>query len=353
MLPESQNAVFFNEGHGYLFVKTLGQGQFGCASLVRSLHNGRLYVRKEELRLSEVYSDHQARTQPSREAQLALKVKDIQNVYKLKGWVRHFSSAESKALEVSYWSLCNLGSMNGVYDAARKYGHRLPEPLLCQWLGSMLKTTIQVQQAGIIHRDGHEGNWLLHAENGRVKVILGDFGCAKLREECTQQQWLSGCRSDFANILQIMCLLCGFTDKGTPISMSQVSSYRRERYSCGFMQVLDVLEAIVQTRPRSTTYLHEQISHCIAMLAQVNRPVDLARLSYLRPTVPKLEFAPYEHARGVIAKNRASFKNWNIATVSSEYPGRASSIKVLGMPREFHDKYYRKEWGSIYQKFEH
>lgn len=338
MLPEPPNAIFFNEGHGYLFVKTLGQGQFGCASLVRSRYNDALYVRKEELELSEFHPGYQPKNRPGREVMLALKAQLIDNVYKLKGWVRHINSAH-KTLEVSYWGFCNLGSVDSVHAAAHHYDQRIPESVIVRWLTSMLTTMVQVQQAGIQHRDTHAGNWLLHAEHGTVKIVLGDFGCGRLREECTQKEWLLGCRADFFHSLQIIYTLCGFTTKRSATKISLVPAHLLSRYSRDFVQILAALDQITEIMPQSTTHLHQRIGGCTAALSRVAlRPIQVATLRYLQPTPLKTDFAAYEQARAMVAKNRTSFKLWNLATVYRSSRGNASKIKIWGVPREFQDQ---------------
>lgn len=200
--PVSQDAVYFREGSGYLYVKTLGNGVDGSAVLVRSVADGKLYVRKEEFSYEDIPRFHT----PPEETTNALQVQNIRNTYRPHGWTRWVNSPARMAFNITYWQHYDLGSLRGFISDCRQTGRPIPERWGALWFVSMCDTMIRVQRAGVIHNDPHTGNWLVQStHSGIPEVFLGDFGRSERREELSSYAYKNHCTSDFEYITSAIC----------------------------------------------------------------------------------------------------------------------------------------------------
>lgn len=83
-------------GGGFAYVAFLGKGVFGCAMLVRSISDGKLYVRKEDLRC-----DSHAVLEND-EVLNAIRASRVGTVPTCQGWVKYQSPCNGQGFGVSY-----------------------------------------------------------------------------------------------------------------------------------------------------------------------------------------------------------------------------------------------------------
>ncbi len=135
--------VFFDEGPGFLFVKPLGHGVFGSASLVLCIGDGRYYVRKEDLK---TYV-RDAR-EPNSEVQNARRVAHVEGTAKIQGWAHYQSKKSGKTFRVSYWDYYTAGTLAELIDRATAARVHIPEEWVCNWAMDMLDIVLEFIKQG-------------------------------------------------------------------------------------------------------------------------------------------------------------------------------------------------------------
>ncbi len=356
--------IYFDEGNGYLFIKHLGRGNDGVASLVRSRHNDTLLVRKEarclEIPLNTsnrgVYTDtfieagvKRKTFQPPFETHIALRLQHIPGVYEAKGWVVHVGES---ALDVSYWKYYNLGSLWDAHEKATAQGlTHWPEFWACKLLISMVETLTRVHEAGVIHRDTHMSNWLFESHsstssntrNNEIRIILADFGQAEQRQDNTEiVKWLAGCRADYARLVRIISILIGLgpdlatlragvrpycADGNTPCSQA-FWDLLAELDSIALGDRLD--DTIGDFECTMETWLHEIADHS-KTLQPTAWPV------YDSPPVNEGSLAPTD-ATKVVESDLRLLKCWKSAIV---LPEAGKSIVLDECPPQWHNVHQR------------
>lgn len=163
-----QYAFFHNEGSGYLHSQYLGAGIQGTATLVRCCQSGQLVVRKRTLfeDLSyDPFSDQFVLPHP--------------NIVQLLAAQNYFNEAGFGA-SATYWRFANGKDLKALIQTYRRTGQRVPEILVWHFLSQILRAYFSLFVSGMVHRDGHWANVLVHwdAENALPDFILGDLGMA-------------------------------------------------------------------------------------------------------------------------------------------------------------------------------
>ena len=172
--PGALKAVLYPEGPGFLFVAELAKTGSSKVVLVKSLADGIVYVRKESMPKS-FTTEH---TIQSKEVRVVKQIQHLGSIPRLIGWTEYQDEGISKVVNVSYWELCNGGTLAGLMRRMRDSRRPVPEKCLWSILGQMLRITLNTIRLGILNKDCHEHNWLLHLENDSrmPRVILGDWG---------------------------------------------------------------------------------------------------------------------------------------------------------------------------------
>lgn len=191
-----------NTGH-YLFIDQLGIGVSCQSQLVLHCESGELRVRKvlhRRVRTTGILGRFLS-TQTAAELELALSNKmftsDVETAKKLTEAAQHanfklrvpqcLSDATipdpktGKSTRVSYWQLCNGGSLDSLTHKCRQTDARLPLALVMRLLQHVLETLNFMYTAlpePLMHNDIHDGNILLHFQPGCVvpEFHLIDFG---------------------------------------------------------------------------------------------------------------------------------------------------------------------------------
>lgn len=186
-------AIFFDEGPGFIFVKPLGQGFYGSASLVSCVKDGKYYVRKEDLRTGESLDCRK----PNQEVRNASRAGHIKGTAKVQGWANHQNDRNGKTFTVSYWDYYTGGTLAELIDRSREARTTISELWIAFWAAEMLGVILDIHKAGVSHQDGHLNNWFLTSrdKNGLPLIGLGDFGISRRQETC--KDWLAMCRKDF------------------------------------------------------------------------------------------------------------------------------------------------------------
>ncbi|KAK5941496.1 hypothetical protein PMZ80_006775 [Knufia obscura] len=310
--------ICFDEGPGFIWAKTLGQGAFGSASLVFCVRDGKYYVRKEDL----TTSNCDARA-PNREVQNARRVADVAGTAKVQGWAHYKVNGSGKTFRVSYWDYYTAGTVVELIDRSATARVKIPEAWICVFAANMLDIVLEIHGAGIVHRDGHLNNWFITSrnENGIPKVGLGDFGISKSQEECTDKEWLENCRIDYKDVYKnIACLL-----EGHP-------------YGKLHDLVRDLKEYVQSAQ--STTFLHEymKVLRDSPVLIKVKYRKRESEQKLFKESIPHpgkdaLGFGVYvgPKARDQMA---TAFKNFVIAELQEN-----GAFHLKGSPKEVSDKY--------------
>lgn len=188
-----QQAMFFDEGPGFVLVKPLGQGYYGSASLVLCVKDGKYYVRKEDLR-PDGYVDV---GKPNLEVRNACRAGHIEGTAKVQGWANYQNDRNRTKFTVSYWDYYTGGTLAELIDRSREARTTIPELWIAFWAAEMLDIVLGIHKVGIAHQDGHLNNWFLTSRgaSGLPLIGLGDFGISRRRENC--KDWLALCRKDF------------------------------------------------------------------------------------------------------------------------------------------------------------
>lgn len=319
-----QEAIYFDEGAGFLFIKHLGRGNFGSASLVRSLADNKLYVRKEEINIDDYFYSMQTsnETRPE-EAKCATIVSTNANTIKLQGWIKYEEDPYGSNFTVSYWNYCNSGTL---YDLITTWPEHmcLPERWVFSWVLTMLSTITDIHRAGIAHRDAHLKNWFLHRPDNYSDpvLVLGDFGTSLVRPENESDpqicptpgsdpdeidwssnpdfddgRWVVAAWSDFADITEHIWLLVDLVEHKERLkSLATSMSYLVTRIPlCG-------LEHHAQSI----------INRGKDILLHTIPPSDVQN-GLLQGFMPETAFLPYDNKKGMF-----EFKTWLIAVPTED-----------------------------------
>jgi hypothetical protein len=184
MNTEQKYAIFYPEttsvdleGLGHLFVKKLGKGAFGSASLVYSTDNKTLLVRKaispNSVNLSNIANDIP-------EAALALThplIPKIEGVNSYDTLVPESMLRQQYKLHTILLEYCNRGDLQNLMQ-----DYSIPPDVYNKAIWKVFRDLVIVidfiHHSGVVHRDLHEGNIFLHwrADEESLEAKLGDFG---------------------------------------------------------------------------------------------------------------------------------------------------------------------------------
>lgn len=280
--------IYLDEGAGFVLVASLGQGAYGKTSIVRSVKDNKLYVRKEELTTHE----HNKSTGRNREVAHAMLAQYHPGVARVVGWANYERYMKGPVFVVSYWQYYNAGTLADLYETAVQQKIFIPDRWVCLWLISMMSAVIDIHKAGLAHGDAKDRYWFLHRPGpGRHPVVvLGDFGTSCLQDEedvpfefprsggHEDGTWIDTVRGDFKQVLceaETMVYLCDASTRMTSI----VQKLRDELYETKNEHLEEsmiwVYEALRWHLANTPTPTNEQMDQ----LAQDRTP-DLGLLPY-------------------------------------------------------------------------
>jgi NIMA (never in mitosis gene a)-related kinase len=153
-------------GHGYSFLKAIGRGSFGEASLVQD-REGKRYVMKT-IDVSRLDHEHQ------REAGNEVKVlASLAHPY-IVHFVECFIENGALAIVMDYAEGGDLGKL---IERQRKLGEPFDEAQILRWFTQMALGLKYLHKQQIIHRDMKPSNVFLTREKD---LRIGDFGISKM-----------------------------------------------------------------------------------------------------------------------------------------------------------------------------
>lgn len=308
----SHKAIFFDEGPGFLLERHLGKAQFGSTSLVTSVNDGQLYVRKEEFTPTKTtLKDGSFRS--VREVANALAVSHIDGVVKLKGWIQYINNTTGERFMVTYWNFCNAGTMHELFTQLKQNNIRISEVWVAQWFVTMVDTILALHSAGLTHNDAHQNNWFFHHHPDAqhpYEVILGDFDQCKRKSE--DSKWQRNCRQGFLFVLKDIIPFFGLErDQYGEIS-------RTAGCVCSnlMLAILRLFDKVLWQNLIGVEVLHQRAQEiCDATKARVVQ-ADHERSNLLLPASPRLKgSSTWRHATHCINKIPGGYKCWKTAAV--------------------------------------
>lgn len=185
MAPSIKYAIYYPEG-GYLHVRTLGSGVQGCASLVQSVANGALYVRKKTIPEA---------LQPNSQSNTCAEVSLYRPHPRIPKLIRSqeypvMKSSDPRQAALKTHSMifeyCNGGTLTRfLHIRADDDAFSASTMLVWKLFDDLLSAVYFLHQQctpAIAHNDAHTSNVFLHFPDEHAKVpdfYLGDLGYAK------------------------------------------------------------------------------------------------------------------------------------------------------------------------------
>lgn len=338
-----QDAVYFDEGQGYLLVRSVGSGADGSASLVRSVRNGKLYIRKEDTYFLAFYGETATfRESPPDEIANARLVDNVNGVYHAHGWTKWVNRNRHRSYNVTYWKYYDLGALTPFNTAFRRNnGRPVPEEWCVTWLIRMSEILINVHDAGIVHHDCHGGNWLLETGMSTIpRIVLADFGRCERRpsDPYNPHAWIAACTSDFSLSLEAIChclnLNYNYRD-GT------VRAQAGPQTSLAMLNLCKRMALTLHRTAQSITSLHSRVRLVCNALRELREQYANFHGQTIRMPVQSAE-PEYMTGQETIQRNvvnkPASFKQWRKALVTgnSVVTSTQSGLDV--------SQNYRGEW---------
>lgn len=177
--PDPAKVIFFPEGHGFVLISVLANTGSSRVIIVKSLKDGKLYVRKE----SEPEAVMEQQATQSEEVRVNSTLADVDGIPNLIGWTEyHDEQSSNNFITASYWELFNRGTLEQLSLELQARPQSLSENCLWSIYSQMLKTMVETIEKGIVHTDAHAGNWFIDMENGTLpKLGLGDWGTVEIK----------------------------------------------------------------------------------------------------------------------------------------------------------------------------
>ena len=175
---DSRHAIFYDDGPqaGYLHVRDIGSGAEGQTTLVQSVADGMLYVRKIS-RLRDIDSDASSTFGAATEApgQHQLEPRDVSHYRpypNIPGLIDFTTLVHNPPHTVcrnvkqfvTYWQFCNGGDLEHYIEQHSRLNERIPEIIIWRFLWQIFKTCEYLHhcQPPVSHRDIFSGNIFLH-----------------------------------------------------------------------------------------------------------------------------------------------------------------------------------------------
>ena len=179
--------LFADSPEDYIFVRTLSSGHACCTQLVHNAATGGICVRKALCVPRSAAGADTAAQEFDRDVRIASRLLAVaaekgQEV-RIPKLLAASTPASASAKKVSYWDLCNGGTLFAFLVRCKETGSALPHGLALHILQQTLETLEFMHTAPehpVFHQDLHENNIVLHFTPGRAlpDVMLIDFGRA-------------------------------------------------------------------------------------------------------------------------------------------------------------------------------
>lgn len=320
--PRPDDAIFFKEGRGYLLVRHLESGADGTASLVRSVCDGKLYVRKEDLG-TQTFPNRSFRVHSDAPLEIAnaRAVREVPGVYEAHGWTRWIQRDRPRYFDVTYWRYYNLGSLKSYNNAARRSGRYIPEEWCTTWFVKMIDILATIHERGFVHQDCHGGNWFLETStSGIPHIVLGDFGRSERQRPHADfhasARWTDRCKEDFILLLAALtpCL-------GLIYDEPNATVHTQKGYRCS-NQLLALLRDLAQVagdHHSSVTSLHRRVwsvyDEAQDLQGQYGYFQGFAATRQVTPLEPPRYLAGMDNIQSVVVSRPQAYKQWRFARV--------------------------------------
>lgn len=172
--------ALFADGPGYIFVKAL-ESKNSNIFLVRSLEDGRTYIRKE-LTVDRLDPDEALH---HRDVQMPLHLRHVSNVVQPVGWAEYVDANTNDLVNVSYWPYFEDGTLGNLEEQMKELRITMPMRWIWSILEQQLRTLLNATRSGVVHHDAHANNWFVHhgTTSDIPHLVLGDWGMAEPRQE--------------------------------------------------------------------------------------------------------------------------------------------------------------------------
>lgn len=238
-------AIRFKEGAGYVLVKALRNGTHSQVSLVRSIADDRLYVRKKQFP-NYVYESNDARF---------ANVLPTSYSPRLVERIKYHDGSDAL-----YFEFCNGGDLGHLIECYRARAEPIPEEFIWYLFGQMTSLVaylryglIQDQEIPkgwdpIHHRDLYQGNFLLHwpdfpATRSRFPdLLICDWGHSLYHSQGLEKG--ESPEGDFFSSFKVLFCLC--LGRQTPHNASEpiIDTVETLPYSKDLKQLLIELEPL-------------------------------------------------------------------------------------------------------------
>lgn len=175
---------YYPDTHPTAFVSFLGAGHQGAAILVRSMINGKLYVRKRSR------TAHKDGSSGANETTNAIPHPNIPRlVAQTPLWSSDCgTSSANSSITADLWAHCNGGNLRTLTTKYVTRNERVPELLIWQLMHQLLPTILYLHEQDIAHSDLTPDNIFVHwamdtttcptSPSTPPRFLLGDFGCS-------------------------------------------------------------------------------------------------------------------------------------------------------------------------------
>jgi len=197
-----QKVVLFPEGPGYIFISRLDLTGLSKLMVVRSLEDGRLYVRKE----SHPYLRDPSQIIQSAEVRAVKQIQHINAIPRLTGWTEYHDEVRSNnVITATLWELCDVGTFLDLQAYIGRTTEPVSAKLLFSLVRQMLRAMLDTMKTGVLHTDAHAANWFVSLVDGDkdLKVVLGDWGSWVERPNLEEHQ-----PNELAGHQSARCALC-------------------------------------------------------------------------------------------------------------------------------------------------
>jgi serine/threonine protein kinase len=173
----NRHVYLCGDGEGYFHIGCLGTGKQGTASLVRSISDGKLYVRKAGEYIFDYY--------PSTDdwAPEVSNYREHENINRLISYEHYYPGKTNLLQATLITEFCNGGNLFSFFDRYDGKGLKVPEALIWRFLQQMLTGVefLQKQTPKVVHCDIFPGNIFVNWPNPKKPVdppnfYLADFG---------------------------------------------------------------------------------------------------------------------------------------------------------------------------------
>lgn len=314
---------YYPENAGYAHCRILGAGSQGTATLVRSVQNGNLFVRKK------AWSDVQeGENKLCGDVEFNRQHDHIPQLVHSESFIDRDSTPAVK-LNTMLFPFANVGDLITLYD---RFGHspaNVPEVLVWRCFSHLLKTIAFLHfDCNIKHNDLMPGNVLVHFANDEQfpKFLVTDFGVSEYLSTDADDR-MDQIQEELGEVRITISFLIGGSMH--PVERGIIE----KNYSPQFLEVYDVLRELLKPSFKLSTYqaqmenLRSMVDHGLELLQETSK----VELSFLRPGDESLKAATYDSKEELLRAPLLPPGPWQVATIDQEG-------SVLAVDPQMHQK---------------